>query len=58
MNQYVCQLPLYLQFVIERRLRRCLSQEYKGVELEQLVADGMCSRVCDLQELFIWEEVQ
>jgi len=52
-NKFVCQLPLFLQWEIERRLRNYLSQEYKGVELDQLVADGMSSRVCDLQELLI-----
>jgi hypothetical protein len=47
-NKFVCQLPLFLQWEIERRLRNHLSQDYNGHELNQLVADGMNSRVGDL----------
>jgi len=52
-NKFVCQLPLFLQWEIERRLHNQLSQDYEGDELNQLVAEGMCSRVSDLQEMLI-----
>lgn len=50
-NKFVCQLPLFLQWEIERRLYNRLSQEYKGDELKQFVADGMNSRVGDLEDV-------
>jgi hypothetical protein len=50
-NKFVCQLPLFLQWEIERRLHNRLSQDYEGDELNQLVADGMNSRVGDLEDV-------
>jgi hypothetical protein len=49
-EEYVAQLSVPEQKIIEHRLRKALENDYSGAELEELIEQGLNSRVSDLSD--------